>query len=71
VPDLSGVGGGLRPRHSHADVGATLIVALAMASAAAALIMSGIRRAKRIHPIPERSVESVKENFEWMTQPIK
>jgi len=51
--------------------GATLIVALAMASAAAALIMSGIRRAKRIHPIPERSVESVKENFEWMTQPTK
>jgi hypothetical protein len=50
---------------------ATLIVGLAMASAAAALIMGGIRRAKRIHPIPERTVESVKENFEWIKQPTK
>ena len=50
---------------------ATLIVALVMAAAAAGLIMSGIRRAKRIHPIPERTVESVKENLEWMKQPTK
>ena len=50
---------------------ATLIVALVMAAAAAALIMSGIRRVKRIHPIPERTVESVKENLEWMKQPTK
>jgi uncharacterized membrane protein YqjE len=48
---------------------ATLIVALVMAASAAALIMGGIRRAKRIHPIPERTVESVKENLEWMKQP--
>jgi hypothetical protein len=50
---------------------ATLIVALMMAAAAAGLIMSGIRRAKRIRPIPERTVESVKENLEWMKQPTK
>ena len=50
---------------------ATLLVALVMAAAAAALIMSGIRRAKRIHPIPERIVESVKENLEWMKQPTR
>jgi hypothetical protein len=50
---------------------ATLIVALVMAAAAAALIMRGLRRAKHINPIPERTVESVKENLEWMKQPTK
>ena len=50
---------------------ATLLVAVVMAAATAALIMSGIRRAKRIRPIPERTVESVKENLEWMKQPTK
>ena len=50
---------------------ATLLVAVVMAAAAAALIMSGIRRAQRIRPIPERTVESVKENLEWMKQPTK
>ena len=50
---------------------ATLLVAVVMAAAAVALIMSGIRRAKRIRPIPERTVESVKENLEWMKQPTK
>ena len=50
---------------------ATLIVGLLMGAVAAALIMGGIRRAKRIHPIPERTVESVKENLEWMKQPTK
>ena len=50
---------------------ATLIVAVVMAAAAAALIMGGIRRVKRIHPVPERTVESVKENLAWMKQPAK
>ncbi len=50
---------------------ATLVVAVVMAAAAAVLIMGGIRRAKRIQPIPERTVESVKENLEWMKQPTK
>ncbi len=50
---------------------ATLIVAVVMAAAAAVLIMGGIRRAKRIQPIPERTVESVKENLEWIRQPTK
>ena len=47
---------------------ATLIVAGVMAAAAAALITGGIRRATRIQPLPERTVESVKENLEWMKQ---
>ena len=50
---------------------ATLIVGLVMAATAAALIMSGIRRAKHINPIPKRTVESVKENLEWMKQQTK
>jgi hypothetical protein len=50
---------------------ATLLVALVMAAASAALIRSGIVRIKRIQPIPERTVESVKETLEWMKQPTK
>ena len=50
---------------------ATLAVAVILAAAAAVLIMGGLRRVKRIQPIPERTVESVKENLEWMKQPTK
>jgi len=50
---------------------ATLIVALVMAGAAWVLIVSGLRRAARINPIPERTVESIKENLEWMKQPTR
>jgi hypothetical protein len=50
---------------------ATLLVAFVLAAAAALLLMGGIRRAKRIQPIPERTVESVKETLEWMKQPTK
>ena len=50
---------------------ATLVIAVVMAAAAAALIRGGIRRVRRIQPIPERTVESVKENLEWMKQPTK
>ena len=50
---------------------ATLVVALAMAVAAAVLIKGGMGRIKRIQFIPERTVESVKENLEWMKQPTK
>ena len=50
---------------------ATLTVGLVLAAAAAALIMGGIRRAQRIDLVPERTVESVKENLEWMKQSTK
>ena len=50
---------------------ATLMVGVVMAAAAAVFIMNGLRKAKRLHPIPARTVESVKENLEWMKQPIK
>ena len=50
---------------------ATLVVAVVMAVCRRRADSGGIRRAKRIQPIPERTVESVKENLEWMKQPTK
>lgn len=50
---------------------ATLVVAVVMACIASVLVIGGIRRVRRIQPIPERTVESVKENLEWMKQPTK
>jgi uncharacterized membrane protein YqjE len=51
--------------------GATLIVAVVMAAVAAVLLVGGIRKAKRIQPIPERTVESLRENLEWIKQSTK
>lgn len=50
---------------------ATLVVTVVMACIASVLVIGGIRRVRRIQPIPERTVESVKENLEWMKQPTK
>ena len=50
---------------------ATLIVAVVMAAGATVLIVRGIGKMKRIRLIPERTVESVKENLEWMKQATK
>ena len=50
---------------------ATLVVAVVLAGAASVLIAGGIRRVKRIHPIPERTIASIKENIEWMKHPAK
>lgn len=50
---------------------ATLVVAVVMATGAAFLLVGGIQRMKRIQPIPERTVESVKENLEWIKQSTK
>ena len=45
---------------------ATLVVAVVLACVASVLVVAGIRRVKRIHPIPERTIASIKENVEWM-----
>jgi hypothetical protein len=50
---------------------ATLVIAVLMGAAGAGLVTSGIRRARRLHAIPERTVESLKENLEWIKQPTK
>ena len=50
---------------------ATLVIAVAMAGAGSVLIAAGLRRFTRITPMPERTMESLKENLEWMKQPTK
>jgi Putative Actinobacterial Holin-X, holin superfamily III len=50
---------------------ATLAVAVAMAGLGGVLIAAGVRRFRRITPMPERAIESLKENLEWMKQPTK
>lgn len=50
---------------------ATLVIAVAMAAAGSVLIATGLRRFKQITPMPERTIESLKENLEWMKQPTK
>jgi len=53
------------------DWAAALIVAGLMAIVAAAMLSSGVKRFKRVHPAPERTVENIKENVEWVKQRIK
>jgi hypothetical protein len=50
---------------------ATLVVAVVVAVAGSLSIAAGIRRFRRVAPIPERTVESMKENLEWIKQPTR
>ena len=50
---------------------ATLVVAVVMTSIGSMLIIGGVSRLKRIQPIPERAVASMKENLGWMKQSMK
>jgi len=50
---------------------ATLVVGAILAAAAVVLIVGGIRQFKRVHPIPERTVGTIKENVEWVKQSSK
>ena len=50
---------------------AALIVGAALVIAASMMLVGGIRRFKRIHPTPERTVESLKENVVWAKQQAK
>jgi len=50
---------------------AALVVAMVTAVAAAVLIAGGIHTAKRIQPIPDQTVESVKETLGWLKQSTK
>jgi Putative Actinobacterial Holin-X, holin superfamily III len=50
---------------------ATLVIAVVMAAAGSVLIAAGLRRFTQITPMPERTIESLKENLEWMKQPTK
>jgi uncharacterized membrane protein YqjE len=50
---------------------AALLVGAALAVAASVLLTTGARRFKQIHPTPERTVETIKENVEWAKQHTK
>ncbi len=47
---------------------ATLVIAVVLAMIASALLIIGVGRFRRIQPIPERTVETLKENLEWVKQ---
>ncbi|HEY6389952.1 MAG TPA: phage holin family protein [Bryobacteraceae bacterium] len=53
------------------DWAAALTVAAALAIAAGVMLNSGVKRFKQIHPTPERTVETIKENVEWAKQHSK
>jgi uncharacterized membrane protein YqjE len=50
---------------------ATLFVSAILAVMAAALLFSGKQRLARVHPTPERTLETMKENLEWAKQSTK
>jgi hypothetical protein len=50
---------------------ATLLVAVVLAVVAGVLIMGGVRRLKRLNPMPERTIASIKENVAWLKHPAR
>ena len=45
---------------------ATLLVAAAMAAVAAVLVAVGRQKIRRLHPTPDRTLASMKENLQWI-----
>lgn len=45
---------------------AALIVAVLLAAGTAVLAMQGRNRLRQVNPVPERTVETVKEDVEWL-----
>jgi len=52
------------------DWAAALTVAAPLAIAAGVLISAGTTNLKKVHP-PNKTIESLKENVEWVKQPTK
>ena len=50
---------------------AALIIGAAFAFGGAVMLSVGVKRFKQIHPTPERTVETIKENVEWAKQQTK
>jgi Flp pilus assembly protein TadB len=50
---------------------ATLVVAILLGCIGAVLVLVGVRKFKRLRPIPERTVETLRENVKWMKQSAK
>jgi len=50
---------------------AALIVAVALAICAGIMLRAGVKRFKQVHPAPDKTIESLKENVEWAKQQTK
>jgi uncharacterized membrane protein YqjE len=50
---------------------AALVTGAALAVIAGVALAGGMKRLRQVHPAPERTVESIKENVEWAKQQIK
>jgi uncharacterized integral membrane protein len=50
---------------------AALIVAFALTIIAGGMLRAGIKHFRHIHPTPQRTVETLKENVEWARQQTK
>jgi Putative Actinobacterial Holin-X, holin superfamily III len=50
---------------------ATLVVAGVLTLSAIGLLTIGIRRLRELHPTPERTVQTIKENVAWVRQSSK
>jgi hypothetical protein len=50
---------------------AALLIGGVLALIATITLTSGIKQYKQIHPTPERTVETIKENIEWAKQQTK
>ena len=46
--------------------GATLTVTVVLAGASGILLTAGLRKFKDVRPVPERTIETMKENIEWL-----
>jgi cytochrome c biogenesis protein CcdA len=50
---------------------AALIIAAVLTAVAAITMIAGIKQLKRVHPAPEKTVETIKENVKWAKQQVK
>lgn len=50
---------------------AALIVGVTLSIVATLMLNGGITRFKQIHPTPERTIETIKENVKWAKQQAK
>ena len=50
---------------------AALIVTAALTAVAAIMVLAGLKQLKRIHPTPEKTVGTMKENVAWVKQQVK
>lgn len=50
---------------------AALIVAVVVGTAAAILVNHGLKRIRQVEPRPDKTIDTIKENFEWAKNQIR